>query len=751
MATIFILVVGLVVIATPVLAQEAGQSEREVMYRRYLEFPSYIKGGKVEPHWMADGSSFGYAEGAPANTVIWKVDPEANTKEPLFDTARLREALAGMLGHEPPYAGIPFETFSFAEQETSVRFSLEGKEFLLELDSYQLAPAQALSAAEKKRMTPQRVPQPSPYEWEWPRLQIKESLSPDGRWFASLRDYNLFLRSSVDGRSVQITSDGEPGFGWWDWPWQKGLEWSPNSLKLAAKKLDLRRVSKFPLVHYLNPQEDVEWFAHEGSAIGEGGVTELYVVDVLTRQRIKMDTGEAAGGRIDIEGWSPDGSVLWLIRTDRWNRKVEVLVANPRNGTTNVVLTEVREVPLYPVGRFSLLADGKRFIWLTDTDGWLHLDLYDIEGNLVRRLTEGPFPVLRLVEVDEEEGWVYFIAHGDRTRPYDTHLYRVRFSGGGLSQLTESPGQHDIRFSPSKKYFLESHSSLSRPPRVELRQADGKLLRTLAVADIESLKLLQWTPPEEFVVKAADGETDLYGVMYKPYDFDPKKSYPVIEYMHAPVRTFNPDVIKYPAAKSWPQVIAQLGFVTFQVNVRRPWTSGARGSEFERITYGNFGRHEIPDHVAALKNLAKTRPYMDLKRVGVKGQSFGGYFAIRALLQAPDVYHVGVAHAPITDLYTHGNAQWLGPPTENKEEYEYASNLRLAENLDGKLLLVHGTHDRFVPLSHTMKMIDALAKANKPYDLIILPESGHSELESPQGWQYRLEAYRRYFVEHLKP
>jgi len=737
----------LAVIAPLVRAQEAEQSEREAMYYRYLEFSSYVKGGTIQPHWMADGSSFWYAEGAPANTVIYKVDPKANTKEPMFDTERLRRAIAQALEHEPPYRGIPFDTFTFSDDEKSIQFSLETKKFELELDSYQLTQAPAISESEKKRMTPQRVPQPSPYEWPW--WEIKESLSPDGRWFASLRDYNLFLRSGLDGRSVKITNDGEPGFGWWDWPWQKGLEWSPDSLKLVAKKLDLRRVSRFPLVHYLNPQEAVEWFPHERSAIGEGEVTELYVVDVLTSERIKVDTGEAAGGRIYIEGWSPDGSVLWLIRTDRWERKVEVLVANPSTGATNVVLTEVREAPLYPVRRFSLLADGKRFIWLTDTDGWLHLYSYDIEGNLLRRLTEGPFPVLRLVEVDEEKGWVYFIAHGDRARPYDTHLYRVSLEGSRLSQLTESLGQHDIRFSPSKKYFLDSHSSLSRPPRVELRQADGRLLRTLVVADIESLKLLHWTPPEEFVVKAADGETDLYGVIYKPYDFDPKKRYPVIEHMHV-ARTFvggdEPE-----AAGVWARAMAQLGFITFGVDVRRPWTGGVRGRGFEQITYGTFGRYEIPDHVAALKNLARTRPYVDLSRVGVRGESFGGYFAIRALLQAPDVYHVGVAVAPITDLYTHANAQWLGSPDENKEAYEYASNLRLAGNLKGKLLLIHGTYDRFVPFSHTMKMVEALTRANKPYDLIVLPEWGHWANDTPQRVHYRLKAYRRYFQEHLKP
>jgi dipeptidyl aminopeptidase/acylaminoacyl peptidase len=199
------------------------------------------------------------------------------------------------------------------------------------------------------------------------------------------------------------------------------------------------------------------------------------------------------------------------------------------------------------------------------------------------------------------------------------------------------------------------------------------------------------------------------------------------------------------------QAMAQLGFIVLIVDGRGPYVGGVRGKEFERVAYGNWGRYEIPDHVAALKLLAATRPYMDLDRVGIIGMSMGGYYSIRGMLQAPDVYHVGVAVAPVTDLYDHYNYIWLGPPERNKEAYAYASNLRLAGNLKGKLLLIHGTSDTAVPFSHTMKMVEALIRAGKPYDLIVMPEWGHWDNETRARESYRLEAYRRYFQEHLKP
>lgn len=362
--------------------------------------------------------------------------------------------------------------------------------------------------------------------------------------------------------------------------------------------------------------------------------------------------------------------------------------------------------------------------------------------------------MVKVVAVDEKASWVYFTAHADRQRPYDTHLYRVSLQGEGFMQLTEATGSHgSIHFAPSKEFFLDSHSSLDRAHRVELRRADGTLLQTLAQANIEALKELKWSPPEEFVVKAADGETDLYGVLFKPCDFDPGKKYPVIEYIYA-----GPQMLVVPRTfmgGDWwlarmpvgAQALAQLGFVIFIVDGRG--TPG-RGKEFQDVVYGNFGRHEIPEHVAVLKQLAATRPYMDLSRVGIYGHSWGGYFTIRAMLLAPDVYHVGVASAGLAEpIGTTPVEPYLGFLQDNKEAYEYASNLRLAGNLKGKLLLLIGTSG---PLfEQNMKMVEAFIRAGKPYDLNVFPEQGHDFIKNPIARRYYWETLRRYFQEHLKP
>ena len=656
------LAASLLPFAPLVWSDESRQTEREAMYRRYLEFPSYVKGGKVEPHWMADGSSFWYAEGGPANTVIWKVDPEANTKGTLFDTARLRKALTKALGHEPPYKGLPFDQFTFEDKnETTVKFALEGEEFFLRLDNYIVTPAPVPSDSEKRRLEPQITRKG---DNDYPDLY--EVRSPDGKWFVGLKDHNLWLRSTYDGRRVQLTTGGVDDYEWGDLPWVFAPLWSPDSLKLAITRRDFRKAPKIPIVHYLKPTEDVQWVPYPFKAGMPIERTELYIIDTLSKRQVQVETGKARYEQVASVGWLPDGSGFLFRELDRYGRMARLAAADPKTGSTQEILSESHEKPVvrWWVSPMTLLDDGKRFIWRSDRDGWHHLYLYDTNGKLIRRLTEGAFPVERVVTVDEKAGWVYFVARPDRQRPYDTHLCRVRLDGSEFRKLTEAPGQHNgvvhrVRFSPNDQFFLDSHSSRSRPPSVELRRADGIFVRTLSEANVDELKELAWIPPEEFVVKGVDRTTDLYGTLYKPHDFDQKKQYPVIQMLEGPASSRR--ALNF-IGVFWRQALAQLGFIVFAVNTHSAWPDGARGREFEKLVYGNFGRHEIPDQVAALENLAEKRPYMDLSRVGVMGGSFTGYFAVRGMLLAPDTYHVGVAIAPVLDLYTHGNYLWLGPP-----------------------------------------------------------------------------------------
>ncbi|MEE9569370.1 MAG: DPP IV N-terminal domain-containing protein, partial [Candidatus Binatia bacterium] len=589
---------------------------------------------------------------------------------------------------------------------------------------------------------------------------IMELLSPDRRWFAGLKDNNLWLRSTDDGHRLQITTDGVL-----DHEWKvEGARWSPDSLKLVVKKVDNRRVHAIPIVHWLDPMEEVTW-VREARAGGPFSQAELFIVDTLSKRQVRIDTGEEPDQHFHILGWRPDGSELLFLRLDRESKRMDLMAADPSTSSARVILTETQKTfvmgwEFVHVDRMdwlrtiTLLEDGKRFIWVSERDGWKHLYLYNIEGALIRRLTKGAFPVVRVETVDEKAGWIYFTAHADRQRPYDTHLYRVSLEGREFMQLTEGTGQHDIQFAPSRKFFLDTHSSVARPPAVDLLRADGTLQQTLSKANIDALKThLKWNPPEEFVVKAADGQTKLYGVLYKPYDFDPNKKYPVIESIYAgPQFTLVPHTF----IRNWggvvdAQALAQLGFIVFIVDGRG---TPERGKAFQDVVYRNIGRHEIPDHVAALNQLAEKRPYINLNRVGIYGGSGGGYFTIRAMLQAPDVYHVGIATNACGERSDHGPGEvfYMGLPENNKEGYEYGSNIRLVGNLKGKLLLIQSTSDPHGTFAWAMKLVEALIRAGKAYDLLVLPEQPHWLFDGAiLSVRYVQEATRRYFQEHLKP
>jgi dipeptidyl aminopeptidase/acylaminoacyl peptidase len=703
-----------------------------------------VRGGAVQPRWLADGSSFWFAEGGPAERVVHRVDPRGNTVTPLFDVPRLRRAITEALGHEPPSGGVPFESFTLIDGEAAARFALEGRDWRLDLTSYRLTPVAPRSAAEAERTTPRLVraafPATSP--------DVVEIRSPTGQWFLTERAHDLWLRSTVDGRLEPLTTRGTE-----ERPWDMaGARWSADGLRVAALKVDHSGVTRIPVVHWLKPVEEVEWryFTRTGGRLPQPAV---YLIDILSKRAAAVDLGPEPEPYLQLVDWTPDGSALLLTAMDREHKRLRVLLADPTTGAARTVLTEtsptyIRGIDLFPGWRDMVtpVGDGKRLVVISERDGWGHLYLYGLDGALIRRLTSGSWPVVRVVAVDRVREWVYFTGHAEPRR-YDTHLYRVKLDGSGFGRLTEGDGLHGAVFSPSMEYFLDTHSSVARPPTVELRASDGKLLRTLSTATIDELKGLGWTPPEEVVVKAADGATDLHGVLFKPMRFDPAKKYAVVEYIYG-----GPQGVVTPRAftvGSWQQALASIGFLVWVVDTRG---TPERGKAFQDHGYRRFGQYQIEDHAAALRHAAATRPYLDLGRVGLYGWSWGGYMTIRGLLLAPDLYRVGVSIMPVVDLYDHMATPleaYMGLPASNPKGYADGSSLSRVGDLRGRLMLIHGTSDVNATFSATMKTVEALTRAGKPYDLVVVPELNHS-LGGPSR-DYWMERMWRFLDEHLRP
>ena len=379
---------------------------REAMYRRAFDLASLNKGGVVRPRWMADRHSFWYAENAPDNTVIYKIDPTTNARTEVFDIPRLRAALAAALGHQPPYKGVPFESFSFVDNERAVRFAVAGREYVMALATYVLTEVLPPSRQEAARSQIRIVREPAigPTVLELP--------SPDGRWLLGERDHNLYARSTYDGRDVPLTTDGVEGF-----EWRVGGPWSPDSSRVAVLKRDEREVYQQPVVHYLKQNEEVSYarFTKAGDRLA---LTQLYVVDLNSRTPVKAQLPDDPDRYLVPTGWLADGSELLFYQMSRNFKKLQLLAMQPRTGAVRTILEEsqttfikgLSQLPRWETHLLTLLDGGKRFLFISERDGWDHLYLYSIDGTLLKRLTTGAFPVLRVVDVDPKAGWVYFMA-----------------------------------------------------------------------------------------------------------------------------------------------------------------------------------------------------------------------------------------------------------------------------------------------------------------------------------------------------
>lgn len=697
-----------------------------------------VAGGTITPAWSPDGKSLAFVEGPADDRAGWLVDLASGERTPLFaDVAALRDAIRAATGETPPGRGLPFAYVGFAGPRL-LATQVGAATVLIDLDSGGVMPRPADSAldtflglSETARRTPREFLRSQPLV---DPQKAHELSSPDGRFLVSTVEGNIVLRSTQDGRPVGLTTDGTPEHEYrFDLvnPMLAALgmafpvcNFSPDGSRLVVYKVDNRGVHLAPQVHYLKREDELvhRYHAQAGGTLER---TTLHVLDLYGRPVLEIDLGDTTDTYPVPAGWLPDGTALVVFRMSRDCRSVDVLLADATTGEVRPVFTErgdsfVRIHHDVYIGKKTglvLTPDGDQLVWLSERSGWKHPYLYDLDGNLVRQLTDGEWPVDYVHRI--ADGYVYITAHLDPTRPYDVHVARVPLAGGPLEPLTDMPGVHGAMFAPSGEAFVDTWSTPADAPRSALRRVDGTLLCELSTADTSRLT---WTPPTQFTVTAADGETELWGVLFLPADFDETMQYPLVEYVYGGAQVaVAPHAFLGPFGKD-AHAIAQLGYVTFVIDGRG---TPERSKAFHDVAYRDWTAGLVPDHVAAVQQLKARHAFLSDAKVGVIGHSWGGYSAFRLAAERPDVYAAAVSSSPGFDPYSSVLYEcYLGFPQTDPAAYRKADVYPLAARMEAAFLLACGSSDH-ATWTDAMKMSEALIRAGKDHEFVVLPEQYH--------------------------
>jgi dipeptidyl aminopeptidase/acylaminoacyl peptidase len=595
--------------------------------------------------------------------------------------------------------------------------------------------------------------------------------SPDGKRTAFIRDWNLWVRDVASGKETQLTKDGVKDFGYatdnagWTRSDRPIVLWSPDSKKIATFQQDQRNVGEMYLVDTKVGHPALQAWKYPLPGDPVVSMIHRVVIDVDTGKivRFKMDADQhrstlcddvACRGEWGDVQWSADGSTVAFVSTSRDHKHEQLRVADAATGAVRDVLEEKAET-FFESGNgrvnWRYLPASNEAIWFSERDNWGHLFLYDVQtGREKHPITGGEGNVTQLVRVDEKNRMLYFVGVGmEKGRdPYFRHLYRIGMDGRNLKLLTPDDGDHDVSLSPSGEFFFDSYSKPDVPPVAELRRADGALVLAIEKADISRLLATGWKPPTPITVKARDGVTDLYGLMYKPTTLDPAKKYPIVNHIYPGPQTGSVGGRSFSPARGDAQALAELGFVVVEIDgMGTPW----RSKKFHEAYYANMGDNTLADQVTGMKQLAQRYPWIDIDRAGIYGHSGGGYATADAMFRYPDFFKVGISEAGNHDnrVYEDDWAEkWQGLLRTNADgttNYDNQANQLVAKNLKGKLLLAHGTMDTNVPPNNTLLVVNELIKANKDFDLLMLPNRGHGFGNEP----YMIRRRWDYFVKYL--
>jgi dipeptidyl aminopeptidase/acylaminoacyl peptidase len=718
------------------------------------------------PSWIGRSNRFWFRRSVKGGNEFVVVNPDQKTVAAAFDHARLAEGLSTAANAKYTAVTLPFTTFTFADNDRAIQFvigpggpaaggggggggrgggpGVDGPlTWKCSLDTYTCTPPAQGRGAGRGRGVGGGLNGPVRAPFDINGAEPKRS--PDGKLEALVNNYNVAIRAVGSRDTKLLSTDGSEG-GYYD---SASIVWSPDSSKLAAYKVTpgYRR-----LVHYvesspedqLQPKDSVMQYAKPGDVLD---VERPYVFDVVRATAQAVDSALFPNAYdMTPMSWRKDSSAFTFEYNQRGHQVYRVIEVNAATARARAVISEeTKTFFCYSGKKFRAdVADGKEVVWMSERDGWNHLYLYDgASGAVKNQITKGDWAVRNVVRVDDETRQIVFSANGMAAGrdPYFVHYYRINFDGTGLVPLTTADANHSVWFSPDRQYYVDTYSRVDQAPTSELHKAaDASLVMEVQKADITALVKAGWKAPEVFVAKGRDGKTDIWGVIFRPTNFDPAKKYPVIENIYAgPHGSFVP---KSFAAYNAMQAQAEIGFIVVQID---GMGTNYRSKAFHDVAWRNIKDAGFPDRILWHKAAAAKYPYYDASRVGLYGTSAGGQNALGGLLFFPDFYKAAVSAAGCHDNRMDKiwwNEQWMGWPID--EHYAESSNVDNAYRLQGKVLLVVGEMDHNVDPSSTMQVVNQLIKHNKDFELLVVPGMDHGS-----GGAYGDHKRFDFFARHL--
>lgn len=764
----------------------------------------------VDPHWLKNSDKFWYMYETTEGKKWFIVDPVKGEKKELFNNADLAAKITRIVKDPFDAQNLGLDSMRFVRDENWIQFEVKSTQDEVKKDTATTGRRGAAGAAaatpakkvfyfEYNLQTGELIELP---DFKKPKRKPSwANISPDGNVIVFGKNYNVYwmdkanyekaLKNENDSTIVEyaLTKDGIDGYGYYndgnlsgsgmtDDEKEKEAKkrrpvfalWSPDSKYFALRRVDNRKVKNLWVINSVaNPRPTLETYKYWMPGEKESPTDHLYLFDVANKSSKELNVSQFKDQAVAV--WSDPGKVntrdddwrpsVWLgtkdkfyfTRTSRDQKRIDVCVADVATGTVKPVVEE-RFNTYIEINRIGLINGGKEFIHWSERDGWAHFYLYDENGKLKNQITSGAYHCEDILGIDETKRVLYFSANGKEAGedPYYLHAYRVNFDGTGLKLLNPGDFDHAMRMNDGNSFFIDNYSRVNTVPKSVLYNADGKKIMDLETADFSSLFASGYKFPEIFKAKADDGITDIYGVMYKPFDFDSTKKYPLIEYVYPGPQT---EAVNKAFGRGFDRTdrLAQMGFVVITLGNRGGHP--ARSKWYHNYGYGNLRDYGLADKKAVAEQLADRYKYIDIDRVGIHGHSGGGFMSTAAMLVYPDFFKVAVSSAGNHDnsVYNrwwseqhHGVKEVISDKGDTSFLYSIEKNPDLAKNLKGKLMLSHGDIDNNVHPANTIRMANALIRANKRFDLVILPGQRHGYGDMTEYFFWRQADY---FAEHL--